>query len=216
MTSKSTKPSLYINEKIISGFEIQDWSLKTLAKDIYENIGQVLSLVKLQIASLNPDKKEEVKQLAESSDQLLDKAISDLRKLARILSPAEILQKGFAASLLQELGKLNKLGFCTVKLQFDGEAFRLEEVRELILFSIVQHYIMKALYVEGVKDISVRIRYKVRAIAIRISYIEMEKSRLNIPTTKRSGIYRRAKMINAAIQVRRNAPEKIINIVLKK
>ena len=177
--------------------EIHDWNVKALAKEIYENIGQLLSLAKLQIASLNLAKKNEVKKVIDSSERLLEKAIKDLRKLSRLLTPEEIMQKGFAASLKEESEKLNHATPWKMDLHFEGRPFRLNETRELILFSLLQHYIMKALYIEKAGSISVAVLYKIMSIDIRISYIEIKKIIPEAQERKETGTALRAKLIRA-------------------
>lgn len=217
MIAKPTKASEVFNEEeLLSGFEIQDWNLKTFATEIYGNIGQILSLAKLQIAAINPDKKEEIQQAVQSSDLLLEKAIKDLRKLAKMLTPAEIIQKGFAISLSGELDKLNKLDLCNVHLAMEGTPFRLQDVRELVLFSIIQHYIMKALYTEEVREMSVNITFKVSAIHCRITYIENERIKMASQKPKGVGIYRRAKLIGAQIKMKKKKFIREISLNIKK
>jgi len=205
-----------IHEGLLSSLDIQGWNLKSFAEEIYENIGQLLSLAKIQIATINPEKKEEARRIVESSDQLLNRIIKDLRSLARQLTPTEIMHKGFAASLHHELDRLNKIGLCRTDFLFTGNSFRLKEVRELILFSIIQHYILKALYIENARQINVTVLYKNDMIIISIYFTVNTEFDAGFKKKKTVGVFRRARLIGALIRVTRKADLKNISIRVKK
>lgn len=204
------------HEELISSLDIQEWNLKSFARDIYENIGQILSLAKFQIASLNPEKKEEARQIAERSDQLLNKVIKDLRGLAKQLTPTEIMQKGFAPSLQYELGRLNRIGFCKTEYTTQGETFRLDETRELILFSIIQHYIIKALYIENAGVLKVLIVYQVNMINISILFPVNSDLNSSLKMENEPGISKRARLIGAAVQLNRKNGQRNIRIRIQR
>jgi signal transduction histidine kinase len=200
---KKSRHMSFTHESLLSSLDIQGWNLKSFSEEIYENIGQLLSLAKVQIATINPDKKEEAKQLTENSDQLLNRIIKDLRSLAKQLSPAEIMQKGFLSSMQYELERLNKLEIGNIHFETSGNSFRLEDLKELILFSIIQHYILKALYIEHIKQIAVKADFSKTMIRISINYpVNSELLPLK-KIKKRTGVLKRAVHIGAVISVKR-------------
>jgi two-component system NarL family sensor kinase len=64
-------------EIIKTKFEIQEQARKNITREIHDNIGQVLSLVKLHLATLDSTRPEEVVQKAFTGNLLLSKAIQD-------------------------------------------------------------------------------------------------------------------------------------------
>jgi len=205
----------FTHESLISSLDIQGWNLKSFSEEIYENIGQLLSLAKIQIATINPEKKEEAKQLTENSDQLLNRIIKDLRSLAKQLSPAEIMQKGFLSSMQYELERLNKLEIGDIHYETTGNSFRLEDLKELILFSIIQHYILKALYIEHIKQIAVIADFSKTMIRISINYPVSSELPPVKKIKKGMGVLKRAEHIGAAISVKRKNNRKEISISIK-
>ena len=86
---KRTKKTMrLIKEELDSRIEIQERSLQAYSKEIFENIGQVLSLVKLQLQAENKVSTDKISD----PGKLLAKAISDLRNLTKQLSPNEIIR----------------------------------------------------------------------------------------------------------------------------
>ena len=55
---KKTKKTIrLIREELVSRIEIQQRSLDVYSREIFENVGQVLSLVKLQLLKLQSDER---------------------------------------------------------------------------------------------------------------------------------------------------------------
>lgn len=205
-----------LTEELRAGFEIQDWTSRLLTQEIYENIGQLLSLAKIQLAAANASAIDDAKQLVRSSDKLLEKAIRDLRKLAKLLTPAGIYEKGFAGALSEEAEKLSKLGLYKILLTTEGIAYRLDPGRELVLFSILQHFILGTLYRGAAELISLNLLYKVNAIHIRISYSERKgEQRPDIPG-KEAAIRKRARLIGAAVRKYRSGIRTIVCVTLNR
>jgi signal transduction histidine kinase len=205
------------NEELLSSLDIQDWNLKTFAQEIYDNIGQMLSLTKIRIATLNPDKKEETKKIVEQSDLLLSKAIKDLRNLARQLTPTEIMNKGFADSVCQELERMNRACVCETEYNVKGEPYQLEGIRELILFSILHHYIYKALYKEKTGKIKLNISYTKKNIHLKINWLaELDKEFTGTETKESKSVFKRIRLINANIVIGGNEREKKIHLLVKR
>jgi len=82
---RSRKTIKVLKAELNSRIEIQGRALEAYSKEIFENIGQVLSLVKLQLHTEN--------EISEPG-KLLAKAITDLRNLTKQLSPDEIIKNG--------------------------------------------------------------------------------------------------------------------------
>jgi len=135
---KRTKKTIrLIKEELNSRIEIQQRSLQTYSKEIFDNIAQVLSLVKFQLSGLQANEANEHGETAESR-KLLAKAIVDLRNLTKQLSPDEIITKGFAASIYYELKRLAEAGLCKMSVSIKGDPVDLEDVKELVVFCILQ------------------------------------------------------------------------------
>ncbi|MEI2739018.1 MAG: hypothetical protein V9F01_09555 [Chitinophagaceae bacterium] len=81
---KKNKPDfLQQNKELLNRVESQGDFIRTFEKEVYENVNQVLCLAKIKLAGLDfNDKVTSVEKLEESGN-LIGKAISDLRNLAK-------------------------------------------------------------------------------------------------------------------------------------
>src|SRR5215210_9587793 len=74
-------------EALRARLEIRDFFLKTAVRDVYENIGQVLSLVRMQLAHLNTNAKVDINEKIDTSGNLIGQSIRDLRVMCRNFYP---------------------------------------------------------------------------------------------------------------------------------
>ena len=125
-------------EILESKLEIQEQTLKNISQEIHDNIGQVLSLIKLTLNTVDYNKSEALKEAIDASKQLLGKAIQDMRDLAKILNSDNITQIGLIKAIEYEFYLIKKTGDYQTKLIEEGDSFRLSPHHELILFRIFQ------------------------------------------------------------------------------
>lgn len=126
--------------------EIQEQTLKNISQEIHDNIGQVLSLAKLNINTMSGASAEVLEEKITTSKELISKAIQDLRDLSRSLNTDYIIEVGVISAVAYEMDLMSKAGVCTTKLTMHGDSYRLEPNKELIIFRIVQevfHNIIK-------------------------------------------------------------------------
>lgn len=126
--------------------EIQEQTLKNISQEIHDNIGQVLSLAKLNINTMSCDEPEALQGKINDSKHLISKAIQDLRDLSRSLNTDYVVEMGLLRSVEYELELIKRTGGIETVLRIEGKSYRLEQQQELILFRIVQevlHNIIK-------------------------------------------------------------------------
>ncbi|MEO6134674.1 MAG: ATP-binding protein [Ginsengibacter sp.] len=115
--------------------EIQEQTLNHVSREIHDNIGQILSLVRLQMNSMSSSPTEE--EIA-NTDELLGKAIVDLRALSHSLNTNNIHENGFVESIKQVLSQFEKTGKFTTQFIVKDDDFIIPDDHGIILFRIVQ------------------------------------------------------------------------------
>ncbi|HLX90504.1 MAG TPA: ATP-binding protein [Puia sp.] len=118
--------------------EIQEQTLKNLSQEIHDNIGQILSLAKLNLGTIDTSKPAMIREKVDDSKNLVSKAIQDLRDLAKGLNADHFKVRGLAASIEHELEIIKKTGSYETIFESLGDTYKLEPQKELILFRIVQ------------------------------------------------------------------------------
>ena len=211
LTMKRTKKTIsLIKEELNSRIEIQQRSLEAYSKEIFENVGQVLSLVKLQLQAENENATGKISE----SGKLLGKAIADLRNLTKQLSPDEIIKKGFAYAINCELKRLSEAGFCRFEFSEENDLISLEEVKELVVFCVLQQLSYPVLNIYHPGFIRIKTRYHENKIEIEVTR-EYKKEHLLLDIEEMAKFKQRLNTINSSISYKNptwNELQIIINI----
>lgn len=124
-----------------SQLEIQEQTFKVIAQEIHDNIGQMLSLAKLNLNTLNLEQQERALAKVSDAKELVGKAIQDLRDLSRTLNTDHIAALGLVRAIDNELQLLQKSGVVQTNMEVKGKVVKADPQKELILFRIVQEAI---------------------------------------------------------------------------
>lgn len=146
-------------ELLKTQIEIQEETLNHISQEIHDNITQVLSFVKLNLALTdNLDEQAKQAKIKESRD-LIAQTIYDLRDLSKSLSFEHIAAIGLVKTIEIEAERINKSGIIEIGLSIKGEAYRLGEQRELVLFRIFQEALNNTLKHSGASQLKINLQY---------------------------------------------------------
>jgi signal transduction histidine kinase len=121
-----------------SKLEIQELTFNDISREIHDNIGQVLSLVRINLNTLRaPDDADKVTLM----DELMGKAITDLRTLSHSLDSDLIRNKGWLTAVTKLLNDLQKSGKYKTHVYHDEDLPALGNDKPIILFRMIQEII---------------------------------------------------------------------------
>lgn len=147
--------------------EIQEQTLKIISQEIHDNIGQVLSLAKLNLNTIELNRPDELQEKIFDSKNLVSKAIQDLRDLSRSMNTDSIEATGLVRAIQYELDMIRKTGFST-ELNTEGSVIRLEPQKELIVFRIIQEVLNNIMKHSEATEIKTDINFTEKGIKIII------------------------------------------------
>lgn len=128
----------YEQELLRSQLEIQEFTLKGIAQELHDNIGQVLSVVKLWMATLPVEKEHAAYQGLQDSRQMLNKVIYDLADLTKSLHTDRISEIGLVEAIRFDVETLRKTGLVNIDFKTTGDEFRFDGQKSIFLFRIYQ------------------------------------------------------------------------------
>lgn len=140
---KDEKQKLQLNFTQIllqSQLEIKEQTLRHLAFELHDNLGQIASLIKINLNTLQLDDKEKSIQKIDDTKELVRQLITDLKSLSVSLNGDLIAKIGFIKGIENEVERLNKTGEFATQLKVDG-AVQLDENTTIILYRMVQEVI---------------------------------------------------------------------------
>jgi two-component system, NarL family, sensor kinase len=165
---KQKMQSNFEQEILRTQLEIQEQTLKNISQEIHDNVGQVLSLAKLNLATTDIIKTENAQQKVDDSRDLVAKAIQDLRDLSKSLNTDYVADMGLARSIEYELEMISKTGSFETRFDIEGIVYKLEQQQELILFRIVQELLNNILKHSKASLIHVKLDYLLPVFSIRV------------------------------------------------
>lgn len=195
----------YDQEVLKSQLEIQETTLKSIAQELHDNIGQVLSVVKLSLAVLPVEKEHKAYAPLQHIREVLNKAVYDLADLTKSLHTDRIAQIGLAESIRFDLETLRKTGLVQVSLELHGEEYRLGEQKEIFIFRIFQELVNNILKHAKATQVTVLLNYlsdevfifSVRDDGVGFDMQEKKNSLSPLNGVGLKSLFNRAKLIGA-------------------
>jgi signal transduction histidine kinase len=183
--------------------EIQEQTFSYISQEIHDNIGQVLSLVRL---NLNTFGTSFTVEKLEQTDDLLGKAIKDLRDLSHNLQNNRIHNIGIIESIRQLLVSLEKTGRYKTSFAASDHFHILDVNTDIILYRMIQEMINNIIKHAEATTIDVTINSEPEITTVRISDngIGFDTSVLNEANSGigLQNIANRARTINASVDIK--------------
>jgi two-component system, NarL family, sensor kinase len=109
-----------------------------MASDLHDEVGPLLSAIKLRIGSLDVNNNEDEEEIEKTNEQI-DKLIKRMREISFDLMPTSLTRKGLAAALKEFIEYCSKNTILKINFQFAD--IRLTELQAINLYRIVQEII---------------------------------------------------------------------------
>ncbi|MBS1738566.1 MAG: hypothetical protein JSS98_18440, partial [Bacteroidetes bacterium] len=141
---KATLQLKFQQELLHSQLEIQEQTFNNISQEIHDNVGQILSLAKVQINIMNESETMSKEMLNEVKENV-GKAMSDLRDIAKSLSSERIRSLSMHSAISNEAERINKSGVSQISVSVEGEEKKMNEQKKLILFRIIQESLQNSI-----------------------------------------------------------------------
>ncbi|HET8830069.1 MAG TPA: ATP-binding protein [Pelobium sp.] len=155
-------------ELLQTQIEIQEETFNHISEEIHDNIGQVLSFLKLNLSLRDGLSRSELEEKISSSAELVAAVIKDVRNLSKSLSYDYIKQFGLNEALKNELNKMNLTGVYETFYTVKGEAFVFSEQINLLVFRIFQESLNNILKHADAHQIIVKALYTQDSMVLEI------------------------------------------------
>ncbi len=183
--------------------EIQEQAFAYISQEIHDNIGQILSLARLNLNTFGSVVSEEK---LNQTDDLLGKAIKDLRDLSHNLQRNRIHDIGIVESIRQLLLSIEKTGQYRTSFLASDNFHILDPNTDIILYRMIQEIVNNIIKHAQANLIEIEITSEAEMTIIRISdngigfdtaVLLQERSGIGL-----QNIVNRAKTIDATVDVK--------------
>ncbi len=148
----------------------QEKERKRIARDLHDEVGSMLSVVKLNISLFERKAdNQKSKALALETKSYIDDVILQVRRISRALMPPSLEKLGLAIAVEELSDWINKSNVLRIVYWCSRMTFRLESKKELAVFRIVQELMNNAIKHSGASQIQIKLRYSTYSFAVSVS-----------------------------------------------
>lgn len=148
----------------------QENERKRIAQDLHDEVGAMLSVVKLNVGRIEKKSEEEkAKALAGATKEYLDEVITQVRRISRALLPPSLEKLGLFYAVEELAQWVNKSDQIKIICWKSGEPFRFESKKELGIFRIVQELLNNAIKHAKASEINIKVHFSTKGLGIVVS-----------------------------------------------
>jgi len=139
--------------------EIQEQTFKNISWELHDNIGQLLSVAKMQLNMLQNDIPEEKRKSFEEASNVLGLGLKEVRQLSHTLNADVVSRIGLQESLETEINRFKRLNFLRIEYDVQGEPVGLDKKDEIIIFRIFQECFSNVVKYSKATLLSILVKY---------------------------------------------------------
>lgn len=139
--------------------EIQEQAYKNISWELHDNIGQLLSVAKMQLNMLQDDVPQEKIKSFEEASNVLGQGLKELRQLSHTLNTDYVTRVGLQESIENEVGRFKRLNFLRVEYKVEGNPVSVNPKDEIIIFRIFQECFSNVVKYSKASLLSIILKY---------------------------------------------------------
>lgn len=201
-------------EIIKSKLETQEQTLQNISWELHDNIGQLLSVARMQLNIIQVDLNENKKNLVNETGEIISKSLQEIRSLSKLLNPEVVKNIGLEEAIQLEIDRFNRLNFINASLIINGDSRAINQKDEIILFRILQEFLSNSVKHSKTSKLEVTLTYSTDTLTIRIQDFGLGFDENTVK--KGSGLLNmknRAKLINTIFDLK-SAKDKGVSLTL--
>lgn len=148
----------YQRQLLQSRLEMQEETFTTISREIHDNVGQLLSLAKVQL-NIAQQHTQTDPTLLDDIKANIGQAMTDLRDIAKSLSSERLQLIPLSQAIDQELQRIGRNGTLSCTLHLQGEEKPLPEQYKVIVFRIIQESLQNILKHAQADEIHIHLAY---------------------------------------------------------
>jgi hypothetical protein len=191
-------------EEIIKAeLETQEQTLQNISWELHDNVGQLLSVARMQLNMLQPLVANGQKKILDETGEIISKSLQEIRTLSKLLNPETVKNMGLEEAIQLEIDRFNRLNFISAKCTIKGKSVAIDQKDEIILFRILQEFLSNSLKHSKTSKLEVKLTYLVENLIINAKDFGIGFDKKTIK--KGSGLLNmksRAKLINTELDLK--------------
>ncbi|MCZ4409115.1 sensor histidine kinase [Cryomorphaceae bacterium 1068] len=146
--------------------EIREKTLEDVGKELHDNLGQIASLTRINLAGMrsghsNPEK-------VDQSITLMDKLIEEMRNLSHQLNDGVQMRLSLSEQIEQDVRRLNNLEGLEVCFSMNAPALHMSGDKAVLIYRIFQEALSNVLKHSQANELSIRVEEEEKNIKLTV------------------------------------------------
>lgn len=123
---------------LTSQIQIQEQTRQHISRELHDNLGQIASLIKINLNTVTLQHPEKAAQKIEDTRELTRQLINDIKMLSVSLNSDRITKTGLLGAIATEIERINKTEAFHARFLTEGSTPELTNDTSIILFRMIQ------------------------------------------------------------------------------
>lgn len=180
--------------------QAEDNERKRLAKDLHDDLGPLLSTVKMSLSALKKQENTtQSKEILQNLDNVIIEALKSIKDISNNLSPHVLDNFGLDKAINNFLQKITTTGSIDIEYRSNLKNLRIESNAESVLYRVICELINNTIKHANAKSIKITLHYDVYAVCLNYSDDGrgFELDNLFKPQEKGTGLYNIYSRVNS-------------------
>jgi signal transduction histidine kinase len=155
LLEKEVRESRYQQELLEAQLEMQEHTFRIISQEIHDNVGQILSLAKLNLNIITFEQKGN--EYFNTIKELVTNAIAELRDLGTGYYADRLVEGGLITAIHHQLQQLSKTGLFTTSFHSQINTLVVDKNKIIFLYRIVQEVLNNVVKHSGASHVSINI-----------------------------------------------------------
>lgn len=161
--------SQFSEQLLKSQLEMQEQTLQHVSRELHDNIGQIASLVKINLNTIRLDDPQKSAGKLENTKELIKQLMTDIKLLSTSLNGDKLAKVGLFNALQNEADKISKTGaFASSFTQHDNIP-PVNDEKAIIVYRMVQEILNNAMKHSGATYINIDAYYRQNSFILSVS-----------------------------------------------
>jgi len=156
------------DEILRNTIQAQENERRRIAQDLHDEVGAMLSVVKLNVGRIERQSVDKTLVLAGETKTYLDDVITQVRRISRALLPPSLEKLGLFSALEELASWVNKSDQLFIEVRKSGEPFRFDIKKELAVFRVVQELMNNVIKHADATYLYLALRFNDNALAVLV------------------------------------------------
>ena len=192
LTEKAEEKERFEKEIAETQIEIREETLRNISWELHDNIGQLLTLAKIQLQNASPENLNDI-------SETITKSLNEIRSLSKLINPEFIKNVKLKEALELEIERFNRLQFIEASLTVTGKEQEIDQKHGIIMFRILQEFFSNTIkHARGSKlEVFLNFKEDVLEITAQDNGVGFNIDEVNKKGIGLQNIKTRVKLINA-------------------